>query len=226
MARPKQTCTSDGCNRPAHGQGLCDNHYRRWRATEASGPRCSAEDCDRPAVTKGYCRRHYQRLLKHGDVTVIRQARWRETSWDRAKSKILVDDQGCWVWTGTRSPLGYGQLRLNYKLYSAHRWVYEQLVGTIPEGLELDHLCRNPPCCNPSHLEPVTHRENILRGSGWAAVNARRTECVNGHAFTPENTKFLGSGRRRCKECHRQNARARYAKARAAKGLSSNSQRV
>ncbi len=87
-----------------------------------------------------------------------------------------------------------------------HKVAYEELVGTVPEGAELDHLCRVRACCNPAHLEPVTHRENVERGGSLTNDNAAKTACSRGHAFTPENTaiqtypdgRFM---RRRCRAC-------------------------
>lgn len=109
----------------------------------------------------------------------------------------------CWIWTGGRQSAGYGRLSFGARTL-AHRAVYELLVGPIPEGLTLDHLCRVPLCVNPDHLEPVTRGENVLRGNGLSAQRARQTHCIHGHEFTPENTGLNGRGRR-CLMC--QNAR-------------------
>lgn len=89
----------------------------------------------------------------------------------------------CWLWTGFRRPKGgYGAFRATAdKTYAAHRWSYEFLVGPIPDGLTIDHLCRNPPCVNPAHLEPVTIQENIARVPKWARSRTRGTHCSRGH---------------------------------------------
>lgn len=88
----------------------------------------------------------------------------------------------------------------------AHRLVWELLVGPIPQGKQIDHLCRNHACVNPEHLDIVTQRTNLLRGFGAAGLNARKTECKNGHPFTPENTYLYPAGRgrgtwRNCRTC-------------------------
>jgi hypothetical protein len=96
-----------------------------------------------------------------------------------------------------------------------HRWVYEQLVGPIPAGLVLDHLCRNPACVRPMHLEPVTQQENILRGQGLAAANAVKTECSRGHPYTEANTYRRPDGYRDCRECVNLRSRERNERRRA-----------
>lgn len=101
----------------------------------------------------------------------------------------------CWLWTRTLERGGYARFRLNGKMKSAHRLSYNDAIGPIPEGLQLDHLCRVRHCVNPDHLEPVTARENTLRGEGPASMNARRTLCVNGHPFTGLTVRPEGNER-------------------------------
>lgn len=109
---------------------------------------------------------------------------------------------GCWLWIGTVLSGGYGQFTDGRgRRTSAHRFAYELTNGPVSDGLHLDHLCRVRNCVNPDHLEPVTCRENVLRGIGPSAINAHRTECVNGHEFTPENTYVTPDGRRMCRIC-------------------------
>jgi hypothetical protein len=128
-----------------------------------------------------------------------------------------VDMTGdCWIWTGSTTDYGHGQFYVGQQKFSAYRWLYEQFVGPVPEGLELDHLCRVPACVRPSHLEPVTHRENVLRGVAPTAVNAAKTHCDNGHPFDAENTRLRGNGHRTCRACHRERSREGMRRRRAA----------
>lgn len=117
------------------------------------------------------------------------------TFWDR------VDASGdCWEWQGPRAR-GYGRVSIDGRMRPAHRVAYETLVGPVPEGLVLDHLCRVRACVNPDHLEPVTNRENVLRGVGPTARHAVQTHCGKGHPFTPENTYWSEKAGRRCRAC-------------------------
>ena len=133
-----------------------------------------------------------------------------------------VDVAGpCWEWRAAINASGYGKLGRQsggvQKHYLAHRYAYTQLVGPIPEGLQLDHLCRNRLCVNPDHLEPVTHTENQRRGFSPTFRAARADECRHGHVYTAENTyRYVKDGvhHRRCRQCNA-DAQARR-KARAA----------
>lgn len=117
---------------------------------------------------------------------------------------------GCWPWLGHCSRNGYGRLRYAGVGRMAHRFVFEHLVGAIPTGLVIDHLCRNHRCVNPEHLEPVTQAENVRRGVGPALARerwAQQTHCKHGHEFTPANTHLNGAGSRECRACKALRAR-------------------
>jgi hypothetical protein len=118
------------------------------------------------------------------------------------KVQIPATDDGCWVWMGTKMPNGYGHFWNDGKGVGAHRFSYETLSGPIPVGLTLDHLCRNKICVRPDHLEAVSQQENTLRSPiAPAAINARKTHCIHGHALTADNLRAHKS--RACRECHR-----------------------
>ena len=117
----------------------------------------------------------------------------------------IVRTDGCWVYDGAHTPNGYGVMKIRLRdaegvLYStqlqAHRIAYEHFIGPIPVDLEIDHLCRNKPCCRPDHLEPVTHRENVRR----AMAKSLDDPCIRGHVG---RYKISSQGHLRCLECHR-----------------------
>lgn len=125
--------------------------------------------------------------------------------------RIAVDDHGCWIWQLIPNNSGYGMAKATDGGHRvmAHRAVYELLIGPIPPLLVLDHVvCRVRICVNPAHVEPVSTRENVLRGARGRSI----TRCVHGHEYTPENTEWRGpSGRkrRRCRTCKNERRRVR-----------------
>lgn len=114
----------------------------------------------------------------------------------------------CWLWIATKNQGGYGRIRAdrNGQLLSAHRVAYELLVGSIPDGLDLDHLCRVRHCVNSAHLEPVTRKVNMERGT-----RAQASHCKHGHEYTPANTNWTPRGRE-CRDCRRMYAARKKAR--------------
>lgn len=128
----------------------------------------------------------------------------------------------CWNWTsGIHSRDGYaifnapptGQVpegrAPRYKGHRAYKWRWEHEHGPVPDGLELDHLCRNRACVNPEHMEPVTHEENNRRSLSPTAINARKAHCPAGHPYAEDNLRSGQTGRK-CRACERDSARERY----------------
>jgi hypothetical protein len=118
-------------------------------------------------------------------------------------AKVQKTD-GCWLWLGGVNSGGYGSISRGHRqegMVHVHRVSYEMHCGEIPQGLVIDHLCRNRACVNPAHMELVTLGENVLRGEGFSARAARKTHCLRGHEFTEENTYRPPSGGRYCRLC-------------------------
>jgi len=124
--------------------------------------------------------------------------------WDKVEKTA-----GCWRWTAALDSDGYGSFAINRRAAVAHRVSYRLLVGAIPEGLQLDHLCRNRACVNPAHLEPVTAAENLRRADLALGIRSAKTHCPKGHEYNGDNTYTLRNTRY-CRPCNRA-AVARYA---------------
>jgi hypothetical protein len=178
---------------------------------------CSVDGCLSAIVARGYCNKHYIRWRNHGDPMVNQGAATDPVT--RAWKKVQKTET-CWIWTGAKTPTGYGHFMVGSKSDQSRRWVaahrffFERLIGPIPEGLTLDHLCSVPSCVNPAHLEPVTMAENVRRGSSPAAVAARASQCSAGHPYDQQNTHYTANGSRRCRTCNAERARAYRSKAR------------
>lgn len=219
-------CLIASCTRVVdqHGaKGMCPMHYRRSRAgtpidkpisarQPAAGRICSIADCEKTVRARGLCSTHHQRWRVHGDPEAV------FTAWHTRKTKVdhiwdFVDKSGpvpslpwravpgnCWLWTGYRDSDGYGWL----SGMPAHRRIYEIVIGSIPDGLTLDHLCRFHACVRPEHFEVVTRAENASRNH-----NRMKICCPAGHPYDDENTAIDRTGGRRCRACARERARER-----------------
>ena len=128
--------------------------------------------------------------------------------WERVDRR---GDDECWLWTAYKMRYGHGRIQVWVEggrfIEAAHRLSYRLHVGEIPEGMFLDHLCRTPACVNPSHLEPVTNAENVMRGRSPQAENARKTRCKYGHPLAGDNLIWRACGRRECRICRRRHNR-------------------
>jgi len=132
------------------------------------------------------------------------------------KSVSVGSSGECWSWNGKLSKLGYGRVYFNGRDKLAHVVAYQLTYGNISVGFELDHTCRNRSCCNPKHLEPVSHKANVLRGISPSAMAAKKTHCPKGHPYDEENTYINpSSNARNCRICSRVNSKIRMRKYRA-----------
>lgn len=188
---------------------------------------CTVEGCERLHLARGLCSLHYQRCKKGRIPWPEYVAPSRPTIPLAVRALVKVERRGpdeCWPWRASVAPNGYGHIEAlkvdgQRRALAAHRVVYEALVGVIPRGLDLDHLCHTRDatcpggsecphrrCCNPAHLEPVTRSENLRRAHPRVPVEA----CRRGHRFDEANTHHESNGKRRCRTCSRDRARARY----------------
>lgn len=164
---------------------------------------CTADDCDGPHEARGLCNSHYRRALRSGSLKKLPPTTEPERFWQ----KVNVEGV-CWEWESALNTSGYGHFRSRGRNVLAHRWSYEHLVGQIPEGLQIDHLCKNIRCVLPDHLEPVTPQINTHRSSR-AALQVAITHCPSGHPYSGENlyrippSATAAGSRRSCRECSR-----------------------
>ena len=160
-------------------------------------PKCGQQfqDGDVAVKTKGGFRHEVcpgigttMRMIARGTSITDRMAIYRELS--------ETNEKGCWLWTGSKSA-GYADVGIGMKVVKLHKLAWEWVNGPVPDGLELDHLCRNRACWNPDHVEPVTHKVNMERGA-----HRLKTHCPQGHPYDEINTRFY-RGRRYCWTCIR-----------------------
>lgn len=218
MAEAKR-CDVEGCDRPASRRGWCGTHYGRWyrhgdplvttRRPPVADHRCEVDGCDAPYRSNGYCAKHLSRWRKHGDPETVVGTPHGLTPQERFEARLpsRPPPDKCWIGDLSLNPKGYAlwtcrelgenrAARVSHLLY----------VGPIPDGYEVDHLCRNRACVQPAHLEAVDHTENMrraLRDNPDAfSVNRRTTHCLRGHEWTEENTYHRPDGKgRQCRKC-------------------------
>lgn len=175
---------------------------------------CSFPGCSHPILAKGLCAAHYQQQLRGVPLFAINSTRRRNGSPPRTEfveqpcsewglSKGLTTP--CRIFVGPRDRGGYGSVTIGHTSIGAHLYVWERDVGPVPDDLEIDHVCRVRPCINTDHMRTVTHQVNVTEnvvGSFWM-LNAAKTHCIKGHAFTLANTRLRKAGGRACRECQR-----------------------
>jgi HNH endonuclease len=171
--------------------------------------------CDAPAVGRGWCTKHYNRWRRHGDPLweppqyTLFERFWLKVKFDGPIPERCPELGPCWPWDAGITGAGYGLFSIpkpsgGFSSVCAHQFSYWLCVGDVPTPLELDHLCRNRWCVNPSHLEAVTHRENMLRSESPVAYNVIKTFCPQEHEYTEDNTIIKTDGSRVCKACNRE----------------------
>jgi hypothetical protein len=223
---PDATCTAEGCDREPKTRGMCGMHYMRWWTAQQTVP-CTVDGCGRKVYARGLCGMHYQRVRLGqplGPAGEYPKGRVPTPITERLWAKVDVRGlDECWPWTGRLVSDGYGQIDGQGVAQSVHRVAYEDKVGPIPDGLTIDHLCHSRAaeagtcpggpcehrrCCNPSHMEPVTHAQNVAR-----SVPSQKDRCKRGHDLTdPDNLKPNSRGARQCRECSNISRRERYAR--------------
>lgn len=180
----KRVCKMDGCYGPLKARGLCNKHYRRVLQKRADT--CSIEGCQSPVKARGWCNKHWFRWDRYGDplgggiyrhIGPLKSRFW----------KNVQRSEGCWIWDGSLNESGYGIIGYQKETLRAHRVSWELHMGSIPEGMQIDHKCRNRQCVNPDHLRIATQKQNSenttsrkgaiseYRGVTW---NARRNKWV------------------------------------------------
>lgn len=179
--------------------------------------KCSIAGCSGDSRARGLCSKHWQAAKAAGSLPSewVREQRKPMPMREKLERRREIDPiTGCWNWTG-RIEDGYGKVALSSRYTSVHKASFELWKGRVPNGTELDHLCRNRRCFNPDHLEPVTHQENVRRGALPQMMRekaAAKTHCYKGHSLSGENLVLQGPQKkfRVCRICRAERQRKRY----------------
>lgn len=164
----KSTCTADDCGRDVYGHGMCSKHYQRAkrRGELPSSKPCTIEGCNSALRAHGYCGMHLQRWERTGDPlnagAYERHDDVESSFWARVKQS----SNGCLEYVGSDNGSGYGTMSHNGSRVYAHRYAWERVNGTIPDGLFIDHMCHNRRCCNVEHLRLATNKQNLENRAG------------------------------------------------------------
>ncbi len=212
VTRGNINCSVPGCTNPHRARGLCNTHYHYFRRHNALPDRlyalvCSVDGCDGELEARGLCQLHYGRWRKTGSIADPQRPSAQDRFWAKVDKGSMRE---CWQWLGSHGQAGHGTFWDGSKPEAAHRYAYRILIGPIPEGMTIDHLCRNPACVNPAHMECVTLVENILRSTGVSAINAKKTHCPQGHPYDEANTYVDNRGARTCIICRNAASRRSY----------------
>lgn len=194
-----RTCTVEGCERPYRCKGMCDLHYGRMRSTGSTDllpreprPRkspsgCSFEGCSRRAHARSYCNGHYRQWKCGIPLHELASANRGLTTVQRIDAYSATEGD-CQVWTGYRDALGYGRITLTEdggkRTRLVHRLNFTIRVGPIPRGMDIDHMCHNPSCIKPSHLQVVDRRRNAENRAGAQRNSRSGVRGVTWHRYT------------------------------------------
>lgn len=182
MTAPR-LCEIDGCSKKLYARGWCEMHYARWRKNgdpertawevhkRPTDGRCTIAGCNKDYYYAGVCSGHYSRKRRKGTDASESPLEERFYDSDEAFAASIRADGECTQWTGWLSVDGYGKFKVGGKSTFAHRYAWERVNGPIPDGMVIDHACRNTACVNVKHLRLATQAENTRNISGATANN-------------------------------------------------------